>query len=576
MRAKKPDSLHPIDQYCADVLSGKIVTGKLVRLAVERHVRDLATAGKRGFYFDWDAAQHIIDFAGFCCHVEGELAGQPIKLEPWHQFILGNVFGWLRKSDGKRRFRTVYTEIARKNTKSTILAIVGLYLLKADREAGAQVYSAATKKDQARIIHGIAVRMVKRSPHLNRRLSLFKDCILDPETESTFAPLGADSDTLDGLNVHGALIDELHAHKTSGVFDVIDSATGARSQPLIFCITTAGFSKGKPTICQQLRDYSIKIMQGIREDDSFFSYIACLDEGDDPFDERNWLKANPNLGLSVKIDDLRKQALRARENPTALYNFLVKRLNVWTSQNATWLGIDKWNACRRELSLEDMKGRDCYGGLDLSSTTDITALSLVFPVEEVREAIDDKGELRRRKVTSYKVFAFFWVPEECGRSRGERQSYKEWIELGLIQETDGSAVDYDVIQERILELRKQFRFKQIAVDRWNAQQIVNNLEKESLEMVAFGQGFKDMGPAVAQAEGLIADQRIYHDGNPVLGWMFSNVSMKKDPAGFLKPDKEKSADKIDGIVAMLMAIGRATTDAPPISTIYEKRTLLTV
>src|SRR5690606_33938454 len=312
------------------------------------------------------------------------------ELQPWQQFRIGAVFGWMREDpetgEASRRFRTAYNEVARKNGKSTEAAGIGLYMLDADGEPGAEVYSAATRRDQARIVWDEAARMVERSPALRKRVNVLRGRgnmhIL--ETHSKFEPLGADVDGLDGLNIHCAIVDELHAHRTREVWDVLETATGARRQSLIWAITTAGFDR--EGICYELRDYSVQVLEGAIQDDTWFAYIATIDEGDDPFDEAVWVKANPNLGLSVKLDDMHRLALKAKTVPTALNNFLTKRLNVWTQQATRWIDPDLWveNAGvvpAKELE-EKLKGAVCYGGLDLSSTTDFTAWVMVFPWED--------------------------------------------------------------------------------------------------------------------------------------------------------------------------------------------------
>ena len=328
----------PVTQYARDVLEGRITAGRLVRLACERHLQDLETGWQRGLVWDPAAAQHVVDFYSFLRHSKGEWAGQVFKLQPWQQFRLGSVFGW-KKEDGTRRFRVSYNEVARKNGKTTEAAGLALYMLDADNEPGSEVYTAATKRDQAMITWSEAARMVKRSKALSRRIQVYwgKGNMSIEETASKFECLGADEDTLDGLNVHCAIIDELHAHKTRAIWDVLETSTASRRQPLLWVTTTAGFDQSG--ICYELHNYSVEVLEGRIKDDSWFAYIATLDEGDDWQDEKVWIKANPNLGVSVKLDDLRRLALKAKVTPTAVANFLTKCMNVWTQQTSRWLSL---------------------------------------------------------------------------------------------------------------------------------------------------------------------------------------------------------------------------------------------
>jgi phage terminase large subunit-like protein len=327
------------EQYIDDVLSGRRRECRWVRLACERHVRDLETGHERGLWFDERAARTVIAFFGLLRHSKGEWAGQPVALEPWQQFHLCNLFGW-KRDDGTRRFRVSYLEVGRKNGKSTMGAGVGLYLQAADGEPGAEIYTAATKRDQARIVHQEAVRMVKQSPALTRELRVFKDNIHSERTFSKFEPLGRDSGTLDGLNVHGAIVDEVHAHPNGDMWDVLQTATGARRQPLLYAVTTAGFDR--QSLCWQFNDYTQKVVSGVLEDDNWHGLIYTLDDGDDWEDEANWYKSNPNLGVSKKLDDLRDKARAARGMPARLNGFLQKELNVWTQASTRWIDPEAW------------------------------------------------------------------------------------------------------------------------------------------------------------------------------------------------------------------------------------------
>lgn len=536
----------PAESYIRGVSDGSIVVGKRIRLAVERQVNDLTRQADEDFpyYFDPDAALRPIRFIeSFCRHSKGEWAGQPVRLEPWQQFCFWVAFGWRRKDNGYRRFRIVYKKVARKNGKSTETSGLGLHLQVGDGEPGAEVYSAATKKDQAKIIHEEAMRMVRKSPDLAEVLTVVKNNISHIDSASKFEPLSADEKTLDGLNVHGGLLDEVHAHPNRGVYDVIETATGARRQPLIWCITTAGIVT-QNSIALELEEYGDKVLRGIIQDETFLPLCWDIDEGDDPWDERTWVKANPNLGVSVKVDDLRAKARKARETPAAQNNFFCKHLNVWSNSRSRWLAVERWDACRDEFRVEELHGKECYAGLDLSTTTDISALSLVFPWEG----------------GTYRTLSYFWVPEENAdlRARRDRVPYPQWIREGLITATPGNVVDYAFIRHRILEVAKLFKLRELRADPWNAMQLLTQLQEEDgLNVVEHRQGFASMSAPTKQVETLVLAGNLRHLGSPVMRWMFDNVSVKMDPAGNIKPDKEKSAERIDGVVSLIMGVAGA-------------------
>lgn len=567
MAAKRARSrkLHPADQYIQDVLDGKVVACKWVKLACQRHLNDLEQGAARGLVFDQEAGQRAIDFFQFVRHSKGEWAGQTLVLEPWQVFIIYTLFGWKRE-DGTRRFRTAYLEVARKNGKSSVLSAVGLYLLDADREPGAEVFSAATKKEQAKITYDEATRMVKSSPGLRKRLKVLRDRIVVPGTAAKFEPLGRDSDSLDGLNIHGAIVDELHAHKTRDMWDVLETGMGARRQPLMMAITTAGYSR--QTICYEMRELVTKVLEGTVENDSLFGIVYTLDEGDDWQNEKVWIKANPNLGVSVKLNDLREQARTAKQVPSALNAFLRLRLNVWTTSSSRWLDQDKWSACNAPVDSEGLRGRVCFGGLDLSSSTDITAFVLVFPPEVSGDP--------------YRVMLRCWIPEENmhKRSRDDGVPYESWVRQGWMKTTPGNVVDYDFIIEEVLELADQFDIREIGFDDWNATATSNKLMAAGLEMVKVRQGFITLSPAMKQLEVLVLRGEIAHGGNVPLTWMVSNVVAEQDAAGNIKPSKAKSTERIDGVAALLNALSRAllynASEASSLDEIYKERGVLAI
>jgi len=565
-----------VHQYIDDVLDGTIPACRWVKLAAERHLRDLDAAAERGLCFDASAAQLVIDFFGLLRHSKGEWAGRTLELEPWQQFVTWVLFGW-QNEDGTRRYRTAYVEVARKNGKSTWAAGIGVYLLVADGEPGAEVYSAATKRDQARIVHAEATRMVKASPALRRRVTVFRDNLHIEGTASKYEPLSSDYDSLDGLNLHGGIVDELHAHKTRDLWDVLDTATGSRLQALLLAITTAGYDRN--SVCYEKHDYTEKVLSGAVEDDTWFGIIYTLDqrregdpahvtddvEGDAWGNETNWIKANPNLGVSKKLDDMRRKAIYAAEVPAALTNFLRKELNIWTQSVTKWVPWEHWNACGKAVDPLGLRGRRCYGGLDLSSNTDISALVWVFPPE-----VD--GD-------SYQVLCRFWVPGERVRERvsTDHVPYDAWVRQGYITTTPGNVVDYDFILAQVGEDLETYDAHELAFDRWGATKIQTDLMEMGCEdfLVQFGQGYASMSGPTKELERLILGHELAHGNNPVLNWMADNLVVRSDPAGNIKPDKERSIERIDGMVSLVMALGRAMVHEQA-GSVYEERGLLTL
>jgi phage terminase large subunit-like protein len=605
----KLDAQEVAVKYAKDVLTGKIVAGKLVKLACKRFIDDWKNGKARGLIWRRDKAQHVIDFFGFLKHTKGEWGGQTFVLLPWQVFVLANMFGWYY-ADGTRRFKEIYIEVARKNGKSTLMAGIGLYMLFADGEPGAEVYSAATKKDQARIVFEEAANMRKASPLLSSRIAVMgskKPNNLNVLiTASKFEPLSSEDQTLDGLNVHCALIDELHAHPDRGLYDVIYEATGSRRSPMIIAITTAGYNR--LGVCYKQRTLCERILVGgvpvDRASDSIFAFIACADTDDNWEDEKNWYKANPGLQAGViKIDKLRAAALKAKEDPTALNSFLRKHLNVWTSQDIRWMPPDKWAACNsagpladvkklRLDALKKLKGRMCFGGMDMSSKIDITAFALIFP--PIRQLIgkrykmvpDGRGGMREDRLAPmepyvkqeadplWRVLMFYWMPEANveERVKKDRVQYDVWIKQGFMWTTPGNTVDQDFIRASINKLHADYRIEEIGYDSWNATQIKVNLEQDGFKMEEARQGFKSMSEPMKEVMALVLSKKLEHYGDPVLSWMMGNVSATQDPAGNIKPDKEVSAEKIDGPVALITGMSRivANPNASPDS-VYSQR-----
>lgn len=555
------DRLERAFQYARDVYEGRIPVSRYVFLAVERFWRDLDRAD---LVFDIKAARHALEFFDFCRLPTGrQHAGNPFEPEPWQCFIIANAFGWYFP-DGRRRFTVIYIEVPRKNGKTTLLAVVGLYLSVADGEIGAEVYSVATKLDQAKIVHTAATRIVKQSPQLSGKVRIMRNILVVEDTFSKFQPLGADADNMDGLDSSGVIVDELHAHKTRAVWDVMETSTGSRQAPQMWAITTAGFNRHG--IGYEIRSYVQRILDQILDDDTVFGVVYSLDQDekgrilDDWQSQAAWKKANPNYGVSVIPDDIARQARKAASVPAAQNNFLVKRLNIWTTQETRWLSLDRWNANSQTPDAQLLAGRPCYLGLDLSSTTDLTALVAVFEHEDLIVLVPR-----------------FFVPEESIDERAKRDGvpYPTWRDQGFLIATPGEVVDYDMVKAEIRAFGDTYKIQEIAIDRWNATGIATDLTKERFKVVPFGQGYASMSGPSKEFERLVVAGKIVHYGHPVLAWNVDNVAVDEDPSGNLKPAKNRSTERIDGVVAAIMGLGRlrVNTQGP---SVYNERDLIII
>jgi phage terminase large subunit-like protein len=540
-------------------------------LAVERHYRDLENAHERGLVFSEEHARHALRFFDFLKHSKGKWARQPFVLSDWQAFWTALMFGWLR-FDGTRRFRKAYFRVARKNGKTTWIAGIGLYLFVGDGEAGAEVFTAATKLSQAKLIHVESQMMVRQSKELSKHITSQRDNLFIAGTSCKYVPLGADAKTEDGLNPHGALIDELHAHPTRELYDVIDSATGAREQPLMLMITTAGFG-GLETICRVEDEYVKGILEETIEDDKYFGVIYQLDEAeklgddddseeatksDDWQDESTWIKANPNLDVSVNIEKLREGATKAKQDPSALDNFLTKHLDMWVKGARKWMPLKQWKKCAAKYTFDDLKTADAvFAGLDLASVSDLCSLVIVANMPDGKKRIWGKH----------------YLPEDKALSTENKNAalYKRWADQGWLTLTEGNVTDYDYIERDIHNMMACLPVQEVAFDKYNATHIVNNLQAEDVPMVEFRQGFLSISPAMKQLEIDILTGKLQHPNDPVINWAMSNVVMVRDAAGNQKPDKEKSIGKIDPVVALIMATGRSNLfaeDIPSFITVF--------
>ena len=548
--------LHPAETYAQQVRTGNILTCEFVQLAVDRYYRDMDNALDKGWYFDRKAAQRAISFIERLKHTKGQWAGLRFKLEPWQQFIIWNIFGW-KMADGTRRFRYAYVEIARKNGKTALSAGIGLNMLFADGESRPEVYSAATVKDQARICFSDAVEIVKATD-LKNYLTPYRNSIVYELKGGMMKPLSSDYGTHDGLNPSCGIIDEFHAHKDSGMFDVIKSAFGARKQPLMFIITTAGFNKAGA--CYAYRDNVIKILRGINEDDTLFGIIYTMDANEEWDNPQMWIKSNPNLGVSLFPNYLEDQVNDAKNRPEAVRNVMTKNVNLWVDAEKTWILDDAWMKCVGTTEIEDLRGCECWGGLDLSNVSDITAFVLIFHEND-----------------KFQLLPFFWIPEEkmLEKIRKENINYDLWVKAGFVKVTSGNVLDYEFVKADILQIVEIYDLQSSAYDRWNSSQTIIDLQNEGMECNPFGQGYGSMSAPSKEFEKLVLSEKIEHFGNPVLRWMLSSTLIKTDPAGNIKPDKEKSVQKIDGIVASIMALGEwMTAQAEDDNDPYSKRGML--
>lgn len=547
--------------YAREVVAGKIPACKWTVAACERFLHDLARQTDKGwpYKFDEDQAQLRCYTKQLFPHIKGKWAGTRIEFEPWQCFIDCNIFGWVHKKTGLRRFRTAYIEVPRKNAKSTYSSTVALDMTFLDGEGGAEGYSAATTRDQAAIVAKDARLMAKKSPDFLQEfgVDVLAQAIVQEETGSVFRPLSAEANSLDGLNVHCGIIDELHAHKTREVFDVIETATGSRTQSLLLLITTAGSNRAG--ICYEQRTYLTKILDGVVEDDTYFGIIYTIDDKDDWTDPTVWAKANPNFGVSVLPEDIARLCTKAQQMPSAQNNFLTKRLNVWVNADSAWMDMRAWERCADPtLDFEQFAGQECFVGLDLASKIDIAAKMFVFPfmVDGVRH---------------YAVFGRYYLPEAAIED-GRNSQYAGWeIEKRLIS-TPGDVLDFDLFQNDLVADSKFVNIVDVAFDPWQATQLAQNLQDEGLNMVEYRQTVANFSEPMKELDALVRAGRLHTDGDPILTWMVSNVVCHVDAKENIYPRKERPENKIDGVVALISALGRAIMSDDGVS-IYEQRGL---
>ena len=495
--------------------------------------------------FDEAKADHAVNFINCLKHTKGRWRGVPFELLPWQDEIIRTLYGTV-KENGYRQYNTCYCEIPKKNGKSELAAAIALYMTCGDGEWGAEVYGCASDRQQASIVFDVAVDMVDQCPALKKRIKpvmSVKRLVYKP-TNSFYQVLSAEAYSKHGFNIHGVVFDELHTQPNRKLFDVMTKGSGdARMQPLYFLITTAGTDTH--SICYETHQKAKDIIAGRKIDPTFYPVIYGADESDDWTDPKVWKKANPSLDITVGIDKVKAACESAKQNPGEENAFRQLRLNQWVKQAVRWMPMEKWDNCAFAVDEDELEGRVCYGGLDLSSTTDITAFVLVFP------PIDEEDK--------YIILPYFWIPEDNLTLRVNRDHvpYDVWERQGYLQTTEGNVVHYGFIEQFIERLGERFNIREIAFDRWGAVQMVQNLEGMGFTVVPFGQGFKDMSPPTKELMKLVLEQKIAHGGHPVLRWNMDNIYIRTDPAGNIKADKEKSTEKIDGAVATIMALDRA-------------------
>lgn len=497
--------------------------------------------------YDQKKADNVIRFIECLKHTKGEFHGKPFTLLPWQKKIISDIFGTVREDDPTmRQYNTAYIEIGKKNGKSELGAAIALNMLVNDKEWKAEVYSCAADRTQAAIVFDVACDMVRQSPMLSKLIKIIpstKRMVYEP-TGSIYQVLSSEVTTKHGLNVSACIFDELHAQPNRALYDVMTQGSGdARKQPLWLFLTTAGTDRN--SICWEVHQKATDILEGRKADLRFYPVIFGLPDDADWHDEKNWYKCNPSLDYTITIDKVRDAYHKALETPADENMFRQLRLNQWVKQSVRWMPMDKWDECGTAVDPYELQGRVCYGGLDLSSTSDLTTLVLVFPPRDEDEP--------------YTVLPFFWLPEETLQLRVRRDHvmYDQWEKLGFLNTTEGNVVHYGFIEKFICELGERYDIREIAYDRWNASMMVQTLEDDGFTMIPFGQGFRDMSPPTKELMRLVLEHKISHGGHPVLRWNMDNAFVRTDPAGNLKIDKEKSTEKVDGAVAMVMGLDRA-------------------
>lgn len=564
--SKYPDGVATAIRYARDVMARRVPACRLAQLACGRFLRELCDAekGQGQWEFRADLAERAMIFAALMPNIKGPEAGHPLRLMPWQRLVFANVFGFVERGTGTRRFRQAVIYVPRGNGKTSIAAPLALYLSFLDGEGGAEGYAAAVTRDQARILFDTAREMVRRSPEIRRRYQVeaLANAIWQERTSSNFRPISSDAKALDGLNVQIAVCDEIASHKTSEVYDVLLTAMGKRRHPLLLAISTAtGNNAG---VGKQLWDYAVRVLDGAQTDDRLFALIYTIDPEDDPWDEASWVKANPSWGQAVQPDAIRAIMRQARNNPAQEAAAKSRHLNIWVSADEALFSMRSWRECANpSLSLDDFEGQRCHLALDLASRTDLAALVMVFPRED-----SDTGK------TQYTTFARCYI-NDAAVMEARNPSYPGWAADGYLTITPGNETDFGTIETDILDLCKRFQVLSVAYDPWAATQLAQRLTTEGVPVMEFRANTQNFSEPTKELDAAMRTQRIAHDGNPVLEWCVSNVVGRYDVRSNVYPRKVRPEQKIDAAIALIMGIARCMA-AEAFVSVYETRGLTAV
>ena len=544
-----PERCREAIDYANQIALGEIDASKLVHNGIDRFFDDIKRSEEGGVYhLDFAAAERVMSFVEMMPHIKGPEAGKNLVLAPWQKFIYLNVFGWKDKETGFRRFRSTYTEVPRGNGKSTMVAPAALYMLSADGEGGAEVYSAAVTRDQARIVFNAGRTMaLRRAAFLKRAgVTTYQNSVAQDKTASMFQPLSSDARTLDGLNIHLAILDELAQHKTREVYDVIETATGKRNQPLIWMITTAGPDQGG--IGYEIHDYAEKVLKGVIKDDTFFTLIYSIDPGDDWTQPEAWRKANPNWGKSVIPDTITQLAQRAMQVPSFQNAFLMKHLNIWTNASVGWLDSTRWSQQALPIDEQEFIGEECMIGLDLANKVDVAAKVKIFRRPNTLD-------VSSRHPYKYFIIPTLYLPRGTLKDK-KNANYEGWVNGGHIVATPGDVIDFGYIEDDILEDTRNFDVKGVPFDPWQATQLAQRMEAKTVPMVEFPATVRNFSEPTKEFEVLVRQGLLFHNNNPAFNWMVSNLVVEPDRKGNIFPRKEREDNKIDGPVAGIMALAQ--------------------
>ncbi len=521
-------------KYAEAIKSGEIPACERLKQAVNRYFSDLSNPL---YVFDTATVERFVAFSRLCPHVKGPLRGQPIELEPWQQFAFANLMGFKAVATGRRKYKSAYVQVPRKNSKSTMAAILCNWFVLMEKGQH-DVFTAAVSQDQAREVFDAARQMCLISKPLKKRLKIQQHKIIYPKSNNLMRPLASKANTIEGKNPSLAVVDEYHLHPDNSVYSSLKLGTGARPEPILFAITTAG--SNTVSACKQHYDYCCEILTGQENDESLFVLIYELDDENEVDEPEKWIKANPNLEVSLYIEGLEGDIQQARGIPSQWVEMLTKRFNIWCQGETPWMGEGAWKACAAEYTEADLEGLQCYAGLDLSSTSDITSVCYTFPLER-----------------SVRLLTRHYIPDAQlqNPANKNRTLYRQWVKQGWLRTTPGDCIDYDRIRDDVLADAERFSIELVGFDTWNATQIRTQLQGAGLDVEPFPQTYMKFSPVAKSAEVFVNRKVIEHNGDPVLAWAMANVVMETDANANIKPNKKKAANKIDPAIAFLMSFG---------------------